>query len=62
MPLGEGYSVEEQLTGEPKWGGVQILVYPMKADRYETLHVPRRAYAPIRLCLTAPWGSRPAGG
>ena len=26
MPLGEGYSVEEQLTGEPTWGGVQILV------------------------------------
>jgi hypothetical protein len=37
MPLGQDYSVEEQLTGEAEWGGVQILVYPMKADRYEML-------------------------
>ena len=29
----QDYSVEEQLTGEAEWGGVQILVYPMKADR-----------------------------
>jgi len=35
--LGEGASVEEQLTGEAEWGGVQIAVYPMKAERYETL-------------------------
>jgi hypothetical protein len=37
MPLGGGYSVEEQLTGEAEWGGVQIAVYPMKAERYEAL-------------------------
>ncbi len=37
MPLGEGYSVEEQLTGEAEHGGVQIVVYPMKAERYEEL-------------------------
>jgi len=37
MPLGDGYSVEEQITGEAEHGGVQIVVYPMKADRYETL-------------------------
>lgn len=40
MPLGQGYSVEEQLTGEAEWGGVQILVYPMKTDRYEMLYEP----------------------
>ena len=33
MPLGQGYSVEEQLSGKPEWGGVQILVYPMKAEK-----------------------------
>lgn len=31
MPLGEGYSVEEQLTGEAEWGGLQISVVPLKA-------------------------------
>jgi hypothetical protein len=31
MPLGEGYSVEEQLTGEAEWGGLQISVAPLKA-------------------------------
>ena len=34
MPLGEGYSAEEQLTGEAQHGGLQIVVYPMKAARY----------------------------
>jgi hypothetical protein len=35
MPLGEGYTAEEQLTGEAEHGGVQIVVYPMKALAYE---------------------------
>ena len=30
MPLGEGYSVEEQLTGQAEWGGLQICVAPLK--------------------------------
>ena len=37
MPLGDGYSVEEQITGAAKHGGVQIVVYPMKKERYEAL-------------------------
>lgn len=32
MPLGEGYSVEEQLTQSSEWGGVQISVTPLKAS------------------------------
>ena len=32
MPLGDGYSVEEQLTGEAEWGGLQISVIPLKAE------------------------------
>lgn len=32
MPLGEGYSVEEQLTGEAEFGGLQFQVFPMKAE------------------------------
>ena len=35
MRLGEGYTAEEQLTGEARHGGVQITVYPMKASEYE---------------------------
>ncbi len=31
MPLGGGYSVEEQITGKAEFGGIQIQVYPMKA-------------------------------
>lgn len=32
MPLGEGYSVEEQITGKAEWGGLQISVTPLNAE------------------------------
>ena len=35
MPLGKGYTAEEQLTGEAEHGGLQISVYPMKRTVYE---------------------------
>jgi hypothetical protein len=35
MPLGSGYTVEEQLTGQGEVGGVQVVVYPMKRDVFE---------------------------
>ena len=35
MPLGHGYTAEEQLTGEAEHGGVQITIYPMRASEYE---------------------------
>lgn len=41
MPLGQGYTVEEQLTGEAAHGGLQLIAYPMKADRYEELMADR---------------------
>jgi hypothetical protein len=34
MPLGEGYTAEEQLTGTAEHGGIQIEVFPMKPDVY----------------------------
>jgi len=37
MPLGQGYTAEEQLTGAAEHGGLQIVVYPMKATVYEEL-------------------------
>ena len=50
MPLGEGYTAEEQLTGEAEHGGLQIVVYPIKASYYEVeeeVDMPI-AYAPLR--------------
>ena len=35
MPLGAGYTAEEQITGEAVHGGVQIMVFPMKPECYE---------------------------
>lgn len=32
MPLGEGYSAEEQISGEAEWGGLQLAVIPLKAE------------------------------
>ena len=34
MRLGEGFTGEEQLTGEAKHGGLQIVVYPMREEVY----------------------------
>jgi hypothetical protein len=35
--LGEGFSVEEQLTGKAEFGGLQIFAYPMKAECYTAI-------------------------
>ena len=32
MPLGQGFTVEEQLTGKATFGGLQIIAYPLKAE------------------------------
>lgn len=37
MPLGSGYSAEEQITGKAEHGGLQIIAYPMKRKRYEEI-------------------------
>jgi len=37
MPLGSGYSAEEQLTGKAEFGGLQIVVSPMKPELYEKM-------------------------
>jgi tetratricopeptide (TPR) repeat protein len=34
MPLGEGYTVEEQMTDEARHGGFQIVVFEPHADRF----------------------------
>jgi hypothetical protein len=35
VPLGSGFSVEEQLTGKAEFGGIQIEVFPMKRESFE---------------------------
>lgn len=41
MPLGEGYTAEEQITGEGEHGGVQLVVYPMKRVAFDRLFCER---------------------
>jgi len=35
MPLGEGFTAEEQITNKAEIGGLQIVVYPMKESFYQ---------------------------
>ncbi len=49
MPLGEGFTAEEQLTGKAEFGGIQICVFPMKKEIYQKLS-PSRDYSDIMLC------------
>jgi len=43
-PLGEGHTVEEQMTGNAEWGGLQLTFYPMKAAEYRArFELPRQA-------------------
>jgi hypothetical protein len=61
MPLGSGYSVEEQITGKPEHGGLQIIAYPMNKERYEELARQRKEeegrYAVRMYCSADPGGA-----
>ena len=35
MPLGSGYSAEEQISGKAEHGGLQVVAYPMKREVFE---------------------------
>lgn len=67
MPLGSGYSAEEQITGAADHGGIQIAVYPMKKKRYEKLkeeqrELDRRIQEPMfAMCLVEPMALAPGG-
>ena len=41
MPLGQGYSVEEQISRTAQHGGLQLIVHPLKAARYRRLEQER---------------------
>ncbi len=64
MPLGYGYTAEEQITGEAIFGGLQIIAYPMKAERYEELQrlkaelsrsrvMKSKKSMPMEMCMSA---------
>src|SRR5207249_10448567 len=42
MPLGAGYSAEEQITGKADAGGIQLKVFPMHAEAYFRSEISRR--------------------
>lgn len=54
MPLGQGYTVEEQLAGTSEHGGLQIVAYPMKRDRYEKLFRDRPLLEDVHGLLESP--------
>jgi hypothetical protein len=52
MPMGQGYTAEEQISGEAVHGGLQIIVYPMKRERYESLMARRRTARRFGICYS----------
>ncbi|HEU4885298.1 MAG TPA: hypothetical protein VFT45_23755 [Longimicrobium sp.] len=42
MPLGAGYSAEEQVTGRAEHGGLQVSAFPLRGEAYERLLEERR--------------------
>jgi hypothetical protein len=42
VPLGKGLTVEQQLTGEESWGGLQLQAFPSIIDNCWTEHVEQR--------------------
>ena len=52
MPLGQGYTAEEQITGTAEFGGIQIIVYPMKREIFERRE--RARAAELRFSIAAP--------
>ena len=48
MPLGSGYSIEEQVTGKAEFGGIQILVYHKKKKKILKLTKLEKEYSGFR--------------
>lgn len=61
MPLGEGYTAEEQITGKQDHGGLQIMACPMKAEEYGRRELGRFVDSPPVACCAADMGLAPGG-
>jgi hypothetical protein len=59
MPLGAGYSAEEQITGTAEHGGLQLAVYPMKREVFDRRFPVRRTERVMRKRAT--WAELLAG-
>ena len=64
MPLGQGYSVEEQLKDDSPIGGLQIMVYPMKRKAFEGYYpkaeIDHRVYDNRRPTMDVCYSSAPS--
>ncbi len=47
MPLGAGYSAEEQVTGKAEHGGLQVSAFPLTREAYERLLAERARERPV---------------
>jgi hypothetical protein len=65
MPLGDGYSAEEQITEQADVGGIQIVAYPLKREAFERLARPiassRIEYMSAVGGVTRAWGTTDMG-
>ena len=61
MPLGAGYTAEEQITGAAEHGGLQILVHPMKRECYER-HFSHRTMAMLEETMAPMASASPIAG
>ena len=43
MPLGAGYTAEEQVTGQAEHGGLQVMAFPLKREAWERILAERAA-------------------
>jgi hypothetical protein len=53
MPLGAGYTAEEQITGRAEHGGLQLAVFPMKREAFERRFPKGRRARQTRLAMPA---------
>jgi len=54
MPLGEGYTVERQISGEETVGGIQIIVFEPKPGRFPDEEPPRPPVSSIGMSFMEP--------
>jgi hypothetical protein len=50
MQLGDGFTAEEQLSGQAEWGGVQISVTPLKSEVWERIKNESSSVASMAMC------------
>ena len=53
VPLGKGLTVEQQLTGEESWGGVQLQAFPIKAE-FSAINEMEASLETVWIALTRP--------